>query len=170
MIGFSLQNALIAHFLIGSVANGVQRPPLYLTANDLTFAVNVTVEEFSIWTESNSYVVNKVNNIFGHGDDSYGTNNGIKSLAVGETPTPYTSTLTITASPTDWSIPPSPTWAVPNTGYGSKYNDLFIIRSNILQRTNPFPFTPLARYGSRKGIMISTTGEHSRCLCTVDSS
>lgn len=106
----------------GSVANGVQRPPLYLIANDLTFAVNVTVEDFSVWTESNDYVVNKINNVFGKGDDSYGTNNGIETLAPGETPTTYTRTLTITASPTNWDIPPSPTWAIPNTGYGSKWD------------------------------------------------
>jgi hypothetical protein len=91
-----------------------------LVANDLTFATNVTVEEFSVWTETDDYVVNKINNVFGKGDNSYGPNNGIKTLAPGETPVPYTSTITVTASPTDWVVPPSPTWAVPNTGYGSK--------------------------------------------------
>jgi hypothetical protein len=102
------------------VANGVQRPPLYLVANDLTFASNVTVENFTLWTETNSYVVNKISNVFGTGDDSYGPNDGIRALAPGEAPAPYTSTITITASPTGWVVPPSPTWALPNTGYGSK--------------------------------------------------
>lgn len=105
------------------MANGVQRPPLYLVANDLTFATNVTVEEFSVWTESNDHVVNKVSNVFGNGDDSYNPDNGIKTLASGETPAPYTSTITITASPTNWVAPPSPTWAAPSTGYGSKWTD-----------------------------------------------
>ena len=110
-----------ANYRIGSVANGVQRPPLYLIANDLTFATNVTVEDFTIWTEANDHVVNHVNNVFGHGDDSYGVGNGIKTLASGETPTPYTSTYTITESPTSWVAPAFPTWAVANTGYGSKF-------------------------------------------------
>lgn len=91
-------------------------------ANDLTFATNVTVEDFSVWTETNDHVVNKVNNIFGTGDNSYGSNNGIKPLAAGEAPAPYASVITVTASPTGWAVPPLPTWAVPNTGYGSKYS------------------------------------------------
>jgi hypothetical protein len=105
----------------GSVANGVQRPPLYLIANDLTYASNVTVEDFTIWTEFGSSVVNKVNNVFGRGDDSYGPSNGLVSLAAGEQPHTYTSTYTITASPTGWVAPDLPTWAVPSTGYGSKW-------------------------------------------------
>jgi hypothetical protein len=116
--------------LLGSVANGVQRPPLFLIANDLTYATNVTVEDFTIWTEVNSYVVNKISNIYGHGDDSYGPNNGIESLPPGQTPTPYTSTYTITATPTGWVVPPSPAWAVPNTGYGSKWT-IFLSCSNV---------------------------------------
>lgn len=105
---------------LGSVADGAKRPPLYLIANDLTYATNVTVESFSLWTESGTSVVNKISNIFGAGDNSYGTGNGIKSLAAKASPVPYTSTYTITASPTGWTAPPSPTWALPNTGYGSK--------------------------------------------------
>ena len=112
----------------GSVADGVQRPPLYLIANDLTFATNVTVEDFTLWTEANDHVVNHVNNIFGHGDNSYGDNNGIKTLASGQTPTSYTSTYTITASPTSWAAPAFPTWAVANTGYGSKLTVAHILR------------------------------------------
>jgi rhamnogalacturonan hydrolase len=104
---------------LGSVADGAKRPPLYLIANDLTFATNVTVEDFTIWTESGTSVVNKISNIFGAGDDSYGSTDGIKSLGEGESPSPYTSTYTITASPTNWQAPTTPTWAVPSTGYGS---------------------------------------------------
>ncbi|AEO66493.1 glycoside hydrolase family 28 protein [Thermothielavioides terrestris NRRL 8126] len=114
----ALSNLVFRNFS-GSVANGVQRPPLYLIANDLTFATNVTVEDFSVWTETNDYVVNKISNVFGTGDDSYGPGNGIRALAPGEAPAPYTSTITVTASPTNWVAPPSPTWAVPNTGYGT---------------------------------------------------
>ncbi|KAH6891513.1 glycoside hydrolase family 28 protein [Thelonectria olida] len=114
----ALSNLIFRNFS-GSVANGVQRPPLYLIGNDLTYARNVTVEGFSIWTETNTYVVNKINNIFGTGDASYGPANGIKKLAPGESPSPYTSTYTITASPTSWVAPASPTWAVASTGYGT---------------------------------------------------
>lgn len=105
----------------GSVADGALRPPLYLIANDLTYATNVTIEEFSVWTESGSIVVNKIDNVFGIGDDSYGPNNGLSSLSPGETPHTYTSTYTITASPTDWVAPTFPTWAAPSTGYGSMF-------------------------------------------------
>lgn len=112
--------AVFLQSLSGSVADGVKRPPLYLIANDLTYATNVTVEDFTVWTEQGTSVVNKISNIFGNGDDSYGSNNGIKSLGEGESPSPYTSTYTITASPTDWQAPTTPTWAVPSTGYGSK--------------------------------------------------
>ncbi|KAI3546968.1 murein transglycosylase [Colletotrichum abscissum] len=114
----ALSNLVFRNFS-GSVADGAKRPPLYLIANDLTYATNVTVEEFSLWTESGTSVVNKISNIFGAGDNSYGTGNGIKSLAAKASPAPYTSTYTITASPTGWKAPPSPTWALPNTGYGT---------------------------------------------------
>ncbi|KAK1672838.1 pectin lyase fold/virulence factor [Colletotrichum godetiae] len=114
----ALSNLIFRNFS-GSVADGAKRPPLYLTANDLTYATNVTVENFSLWTESGNSVVNKISNIFGTGDNSYGTGNGIKSLGAKASPAPYTSTYTITASPTGWTAPPSPIWAVPNTGYGT---------------------------------------------------
>ncbi|KAJ5917236.1 CAZyme family GH28 [Penicillium verhagenii] len=114
----TLSNLLFQNFS-GSVANGVTRPPLYFFANDLTFATNVTVEDFSVWTETGTTVVNKISNIFGTGDDSYGTNDGIESLSDGESPSSYTSTYTITASPTNWVAPTTPTWALPSTGYGT---------------------------------------------------
>lgn len=115
----ALSNLVFRNFS-GSVAEGTKRPPLYLIANDLTFATNVTVEDFTVWTESGTSVVNKISNIFGTGDNSYGQNDGIKSLGEGESPLAYTSTYTITASPTNWQAPTTPTWAVPSTGYGSR--------------------------------------------------
>jgi rhamnogalacturonan hydrolase len=103
---------------------------LFLFGNDLTYATNVTVEEFSIWTETNTYVVNKISNIFGTGDNSYGPANGIEKLAPGGSPTPYTSTYTITASPTSWVAPASPTWAAASTGYGSMLNRIMGDKNN----------------------------------------
>ncbi|KAJ5740298.1 endo-rhamnogalacturonase F [Penicillium malachiteum] len=114
----ALSNIAFKNFS-GSIADGAERPPLYLIANDLTFATNITLEDFSVWTESGTYVVNKINNVFGTGDDSYGTNDGIVSLAAGESPYAYTSTYTVTASPTNWQAPTSPSWALPSTGYGT---------------------------------------------------
>ncbi|KAJ5523811.1 CAZyme family GH28 [Penicillium frequentans] len=114
----ALSNLVFRNFS-GSVADGAARPPLYLFANDLTFATNVTVEDFTVWTESGSSVVNKISNIFGTGDDSYGSSDGIRSLSQGESPSSYTSTYTITASPTNWQAPSTPTWALPSTGYGT---------------------------------------------------
>ena len=114
----TLSNLVFRNFS-GSVANGVARPPLYLVANDLTFATNVTVEDISVWTEAGNSVVNKISNIFGHGDDSYGTGSGIRTLAAGESPVPYSVSYTIKTPPTGWTAVPYPTWAVNNTGYGS---------------------------------------------------
>lgn len=124
------------------------RPPLYLIANDLTYATNVTIEEFSVWTESGDIVVNKINNVFGIGDDSYGPNDGISSLSPGETPHTYTSTYTITASPTNWVAPTFPTWAAPSTGYGSMFFPLSLSAVNLtwtLTAASPIPvYTPAA--------------------------
>jgi rhamnogalacturonan hydrolase len=102
------------------VANGAQRPPLYLIGNDLFTTQNVTVEGFSVWTESGTAVVNKISNIYGTGDGVYGVNNGLGVVTVGATPT-FTSTITVSASPTGWVVPNYPAWAVPTTGYGSMY-------------------------------------------------
>ncbi|KAF5974125.1 murein transglycosylase [Fusarium coicis] len=90
----ALSNLVFKNFS-GSVADGSKRPPLFLVANDLSFATNVTVEDF--------------NNIFGHRDNSYGQANGIKSLASGQSPTPYTSTYTVAATPTGWTTLSFPT-------------------------------------------------------------
>ncbi|KAM0226730.1 hypothetical protein ACHAPO_012119 [Fusarium lateritium] len=114
----ALTNLVFKNFS-GSVGDGAKRPPLFLVANDLRFATNITVEDFSLWTESGTFIVNKIGNIFGHGDNSYGGADGIKSLTSGQSPTPYTSTYTITAKPTGWTAPSLPTWAVTSTGYGT---------------------------------------------------
>ncbi|KAI8296717.1 Rhamnogalacturonase A [Colletotrichum sp. SAR11_240] len=114
----ALSNLVFKNFS-GSVADGAKRPPLYLIANDLTYATNVTVEDFSLWTESGTYVVNKISNIFGNGDNSYGAGDGIRSLSSKQSPTAYTSTYTISTKPTGWAVPPSPTWAAASTGYGT---------------------------------------------------
>ncbi|KAE8352875.1 pectin lyase fold/virulence factor [Aspergillus coremiiformis] len=114
----ALSNIVLRNFS-GSVADGVKRPPLFLIANDLTYATNVTVEDISLWTETGDKVVNRINNVFGTGDDSYGPHNGLAQLKSGEKPTPYTSRYTITATPTGWVKPASPTWAAPSTGYGT---------------------------------------------------
>ncbi|KAF5616939.1 murein transglycosylase [Fusarium sp. NRRL 25303] len=114
----ALSNLVFKNFS-GSVADGSKRPPLFLVANDLSFATNVTVQDFSVWTESGTSVINKISNIFGHGDNSYGQANGIKSLSSGQAPTAYTSTYTVTATPTGWKAPSFPTWAAASTGYGT---------------------------------------------------
>ncbi|UDD55912.1 hypothetical protein AFCA_003497 [Aspergillus flavus] len=103
----------------GSVADGAKRPPLYLIANDLTFATNVTVEDVSVWTETGDSVVNKISNVFGIGDGTYGVNDGIEELGVGEVPTAYTRTVTVTETPTGWVEPGLPAWAAPSTGFGT---------------------------------------------------
>ncbi|KAF4624554.1 hypothetical protein G7Y89_g13617 [Cudoniella acicularis] len=102
-----------------SPINATDKPALYLIANDLTEAINITVEDFSVWTESNDSVINHINNFYGVGDDVYGPNNGLKILEPGATPTTYTSAYTITASPTGWVQPTAPAWAAGSTGWGT---------------------------------------------------
>jgi hypothetical protein len=119
----TLTNLTFRNFT-GSVANGALRPPLYLIGNDLFLTDTVTVEDFSLWTETGDYVVNHVNNIYGKGDDVYGPNDGLGLVPIGATALPiFTSSYTITATPTGWAEPAFPTWAVANTGYGSMLLD-----------------------------------------------
>lgn len=104
----------------GSLANGAKRPPISFIGNDLFVADSVTIEGFSLWTEEGSQVINKINNVYGHGDAVYGPNNGL-GVADGHSPLPtFTHAVTVTASPTGWVEPVFPTWAVASTGYGSK--------------------------------------------------
>ncbi|KAJ5355541.1 uncharacterized protein N7496_012753 [Penicillium cataractarum] len=114
----SLSNLAFRNFS-GSVADGTTRGPLNLIGNDLTFVTNVSIEDFTVWTDTGDRIVNKINNIFGSGDDSYGTNDGIKTLRASELPYTYTSSYTVTATPSDWYAPSTPTWAAPSTGYGT---------------------------------------------------
>jgi rhamnogalacturonan hydrolase len=112
--------------ILGGVADSAKRPPLYLIGSDLIPPENITVEVFSVWTESGDSVVNVIQNVYGGGNDSYGPDNGIEVLAAGAEPTAYKAAYTITTPPAGWTDPPSPQWAAPSTGYGSK---LQILRS-----------------------------------------
>ncbi|TGO10282.1 hypothetical protein BTUL_0139g00070 [Botrytis tulipae] len=116
----ALTNITFRNFT-GSIQNGAQRPALYLLASDYIPATNVTIKDVTIWTESGSTSVNHISNIFGQGDNVYGTNDGLVSLGTGENPKTktYTSTYTITSAPTGWATPTWPSWAVPTTGYGT---------------------------------------------------
>jgi rhamnogalacturonan hydrolase len=109
--------------VLGGIANA-QRPPLCLIASDFIPAVNINADEVSIWAELGTEVVNKINNIYGTGEGEYvyGSNDGLKTLAPGATPTTYTSAYTITAALTGWTDPPFPAWAAPSTVYGSDYD------------------------------------------------
>ncbi|TGO30654.1 hypothetical protein BPAE_0004g01120 [Botrytis paeoniae] len=116
----ALTNITFRNFT-GSIQNGAQRPALYLLASDYIPATNVTIKDVTVWTESGSTSVNHISNIFGQGDNVYGTNDGLVSLGAGENPKTktYTSTYTITSAPTGWATPTWPSWAVPTTGYGT---------------------------------------------------
>jgi rhamnogalacturonan hydrolase len=103
----------------GSLADGAKRPPISFIGNDLFLIDSVTIEGFSLWTETGTQVINKINNAYGHGDAVYGANNGL-GIADGHTPLPtFTHAVTVTASPTGWVAPTFPPWALPSTGYGS---------------------------------------------------
>ncbi|KAF5871791.1 putative endo-rhamnogalacturonase f protein [Botrytis fragariae] len=116
----TLTNITFRNFT-GSIQNGAQRPALYLLASDYIPATNITIKDVTVWTESGSTSVNHISNIFGQGDNVYGTNDGLVSLGAGENPKTktYTSTYTITSAPTGWATPTWPSWAVPTTGYGT---------------------------------------------------
>jgi rhamnogalacturonan hydrolase len=105
---------------LGGIADGAKHPPLYLKGSDFIPPENITVEDFSVWTESGNYVINRIQNIYGGGDNVWGANNGIKTLTAGASPTPYTTSYIITAPPAGWTDPPYPAWAAPSTGYGCK--------------------------------------------------
>lgn len=120
--------------VIGSIVDGAlagkspippkEKPALYFIANDLVGANNISIEDFSVWTESGGDVINQIANVYGKGDGVYGPNDGLKTLAPSATFTPYSSKYTITASPTGWVEPSKPTWAAGETGWGSKsYSD-----------------------------------------------
>jgi hypothetical protein len=137
----------------GSVADGTKRGPLNLIGNDLTFVINTTIEDFAIWTETGSAIVNTINNVFGSGDDNYGANDGIQTLNDTESPYTYTSTYTVTETPSNWQAPGTPTWAAPSTGYGSKFEIWPTMRksSNGPAASTPIPVyepAPLWRPGS----------------------
>ncbi|KAM0147835.1 hypothetical protein ACHAQE_010117 [Botrytis cinerea] len=116
----ALTNITFRNFT-GSIQDGAKRPALYLLASDYIPATNVTIKDVTVWTESGSTSVNHISNIFGQGDDVYGTNDGLVSLGAGEDPKTktYTSTYTVTSAPTGWATPTWPSWAVPTTGYGT---------------------------------------------------
>jgi hypothetical protein len=105
----------------GSLANGAKRPPISFIGNDLFLIDSVTIEGFSLWTEEGTQVINKINNAYGHGDNVYGTNDGL-GVANGQNPLPtFTHAVTVTASPTGWVSPTFPSWALASTGYGSTF-------------------------------------------------
>lgn len=157
--------------ITGSVYNGTKYAVIRTIASNLTDAIDITIEDFSVWTEVGNYVVNQISNFFGTGDNVYGPNNGISSLPPGATPTSYTTNITITASPTGWVKPGVPTWAVGSTGYGSAY--LFLVENQLvwwqiltfIQLRALSLYTPLRRCGTSMLWMVtttSTTGDRSR--------
>ncbi|EGP82832.1 unnamed protein product [Zymoseptoria tritici ST99CH_1A5] len=101
----------------GSLVNGSHRPPLFFVANDLVMTTNITVEDVTLWTETGTEVINKINNVYGHGDSIYGPNDGLgdpNSKLV-----PFNKTATVTTPPDGWTLPNDPSWALPAVGYGT---------------------------------------------------
>jgi hypothetical protein len=68
------------------------KPAFYLIGNDITGVVSITIEDFSVWTESNTSVINIIENFYGNSDNIYGPNDGLEVLAPGATPIPYEGT------------------------------------------------------------------------------
>lgn len=102
---------------VGSVANGSFRAPVRIYGSDLTYALNVSLIDFFLWTDVGDYVVNDISNVYGSSDNA---DDDIHTLAPGATPTTFTDLVTLTASPTGWVSPTYPAWVVGTTGYGSE--------------------------------------------------
>ncbi|RDW60616.1 endo-rhamnogalacturonase F [Coleophoma cylindrospora] len=113
----ALTNLVFKNFT-GSI-NGTRWPPINIQGNDLTFATNVSLQDFSIWMENGTKAVNQISNVFatpGNGNDaSY----DIPTLVENQEPTAYTSLVTLTTTPPGWTVPTWPAWAAPSTGYGT---------------------------------------------------
>lgn len=159
MLRILYTDRLLHRNFTGSVANGVKRPPVTFIGNDLFLTDSITIEDFSLWTEEGTQVVNKINNAYGHGDNVYSPNNGL-GVSNGQSPLPtFTHAVTVTTSPPGWVSPTFPAWAVASTGYGSALHllskEVALAFANLAQPTLRFQYIPRHRYGSRKATITS---------------
>lgn len=80
----------------GSVADGAIQPPLSLQANNLTFARNFSVSDFSLRTETGTIVLNKITDVFTTPGSVKDADSGIPVMGLEA----YTSSISVTTSPT----------------------------------------------------------------------
>ncbi|KAL8714111.1 MAG: hypothetical protein Q9220_001839 [cf. Caloplaca sp. 1 TL-2023] len=91
----------------GHVDNGVSRGPVVIRGSDIVPLQDIAIKEMNVWTLNGNKVVDQCKNVYGSG-------NCIKAAAGSAA---YTTSQTVTATPTGYKIPAKPTWAV--EGYGT---------------------------------------------------
>lgn len=91
----------------GSLANGIQRGAVIIRGSDIVPLQGITLEDFDMWSLYSNEVINQCKNVYG---------TGMCIQATTGTAT-YTTSVTSTVSPTGWTTPTAPAWAV--TGYGT---------------------------------------------------
>lgn len=92
----------------GNVDNGVSRGPIVIRGSDIVPLTDITLEDINMWTLNGNKIVNQCK-------DVYGSGSCVRSETQG-TPT-YTTSQTVTATPTGYATPTKPSWAV--EGYGT---------------------------------------------------
>src|SRR5277367_5944426 len=94
----------------GHIDNGVSRGPIVIRGSDIVPLTDITLEAFNMWTLNGNKVIHQCKNV-------YGTGFCAGSLAAGATPTTFTTSMTVTATPAAYTSPTKPAWAV--EGYGT---------------------------------------------------
>lgn len=92
----------------GHVDNGVSRGPIVIRGSDIVPLTDITLTDINMWTLKGKEIVDQCKNVYGSGSCVRAND--------GQTTT-YTTSQTVTATPTGYTSPASPTWAV--EGYGT---------------------------------------------------
>ncbi|GAB7357641.1 hypothetical protein MBLNU459_g0138t1 [Dothideomycetes sp. NU459] len=120
----------------GSLANGIQRGAVVIRGSDIVPLQDITLEDFDMWSLYSDKVVNQCKNVYGTG----------MCIQAASGTAAYTTSVTSTVSPTGWTSPAAPTWAV--TGYGTTIP---------IPIYTPAVFWPTASSGAEAAAVVATT-------------
>ncbi|KXL47932.1 glycoside hydrolase family 28 protein [Acidomyces richmondensis BFW] len=82
----------------GDCADGTERAPIFVDCPSTQPCTNINLQDISIWTDSGTEEFYKCENAWGEG----------YCVRSGSNPTAYSSTITVTATPTGWEAPYMP--------------------------------------------------------------
>ncbi|KUJ23727.1 pectin lyase-like protein [Mollisia scopiformis] len=117
----------------GTMDNGAERGAIVIRGSDIVPAVDISLEDFDMWTVNGNKVINQCKNVYGTGYCA-GTSTAA-SL------TTFTTSVTSTVAPTGFVTPTSPAWGI--SGYGT---------------TDPIPvYTPAVFWSPASSGVASTT-------------